>query len=225
MKILLTGANGFIGMRLLPVLFNSGYEVVCCVRDKNRLSIPDELKEKVEIIEIDFLKPIDLSIFPKDIDAAYYLIHSMSSSTQDFDKKEELSAQNFNNYLKHTQIKQVIYLSGIVNENILSKHLRSRKQVEEILYQGNYNLTVLRSGIIVGSGSSSFEIIRDLCEKLPIMITPKWVNTPSQPIAIRDVLSFMVGVLGNKDCFNKSWDIGGPDILTYKKCIINSKYI
>ena len=110
-------------------------------------------------------------------------------------------------------------VSTIVNENILSKHLRSRKQVEEILYQGNYNLTVLRSGIIVGSGSSSFEIIRDLCEKLPIMITPKWVNTPSQPIAIRDVLSFMVGVLGNKDCFNKSWDIGGPDILTYKKML------
>ncbi|GAA4271277.1 SDR family oxidoreductase [Aquimarina gracilis] len=219
MRILLTGTNGYIGMRLLPLLLDSGHQVICCVRDKNRLSIDAEIKEKVSIIEIDFLNPPDTSKLPKKIDAAYYLIHSMSSSTLDFDKKEEISAQNFNIYVQNTEIKQVIYLSGIVNEKNLSKHLWSRKNVEETLYQGNYNLTVLRSGIIVGSGSSSFEIIRDLCEKLPVMITPKWVNTKTQPIAIRDVLSYMIGVLGNTHCYNASYDISGPDILTYKQML------
>ncbi len=219
MRILLTGTNGYIGMRLLPLLLDSGHDVICCVRDKNRLSIDEDVKSKVSIIEIDFLNSPDTSILPTDIDVAYYLIHSMSSSTTDFDKQEEISAQNFNTYVKHTNINQVIYLSGIVNEKNLSKHLWSRKNVEETLYKGNYNLTVLRSGIIVGSGSSSFEIIRDLCEKLPLMITPKWVNTKTQPIAIRDVLSLMIGVLDNKKCYNQSFDISGPDILTYKKML------
>ncbi|WP_271765347.1 SDR family oxidoreductase [Aquimarina algiphila] len=221
MRILLTGTNGYIGMRLLPLLLNAGHTVICCVRDKNRLSIDQEIKERVEIVEIDFLDTPDTSLLPKDIDAAYYLIHSMSSSTSDFDKKEEIAAKNFNIYVKHTNIKQVIYLSGIVNEKNLSKHLWSRKNVEETLYKGNYNLTVLRSGIIVGSGSSSFEIIRDLCEKLPVMITPKWVNTKTQPIAIRDVLNFMVGVLGNSKCYNESYDISGPDVLTYREMLMS----
>lgn len=219
MRILLTGANGYIGLRLLPLLLDADHEVICCVRDKNRLSIDPEMRNKIDIVEIDFLEKPDPNKLPKNIDVAYYLIHSMSSSTQDFDKKEEISAQNFNIYVENTNIKQVIYLSGIVNEKNLSKHLWSRKNVEETLYTGNYNLTVLRSGIIVGSGSSSFEIIRDLCEKLPVMITPKWVNTKTQPIAIRDVLSFMTGVLGNTKCYNESYDISGPDILTYKQML------
>ncbi len=219
MRILLTGANGYIGMRLLPLLLNSGHDVICCVRDKGRLAIDPEMVEKVSIVEIDFLETPVANILPKNIDVAYYLIHSMSSSTSDFDKKEETSAQNFNTYVALTNIKQVIYLSGIVNEKNLSKHLWSRKNVEEILYKGNYKLTVLRSGIIVGSGSSSFEIIRDLCEKLPVMITPRWVATQTQPIAIRDVLSFMTGVLKNEKCYNQSFDISGPDILTYKEML------
>jgi uncharacterized protein YbjT (DUF2867 family) len=153
---------------------------------------------------------------PKNIDAAYYLIHSMTSSVSDFDKKEAQAAKNFNTLLEGTQCKQVIYLSGIVNDKELSKHLSSRKNVEEILYKGDFELTVLRAGIIVGSGSSSFEIIRDLCEKLPVMITPKWVLTKTQPIAIRDVIQFLTGVLGNQDTYGQSFDIGGPDVITYK---------
>jgi hypothetical protein len=121
--------------------------------------------------------------------------------------------------VSETNIKQVIYLSGIVNDENLSRHLWSRKNVEEILYQGNFSLTVLRAGIIVGSGSSSFEIIRDLCEKLPFMITPKWVLTKTQPIAIRDVISFLTGVLGHKKTYNESFDIAGPDVLTYKEML------
>ncbi len=217
MKILLTGANGYIGMRILPILVDLGHEVICAVRNKNRLTLPADLKNQITIVEIDFLDNPDISLLPIDIEAAYYLIHSMSASTSDFDEKEEISATNFNIILSHTQCRQVIYLGGIVNESNLSKHLWSRKNVEDILYEGSYNLTVLRAAIIVGSGSASFEIIRDLCEKLPLMVTPTWVKTRCQPIAIRDVLKFLVGVLGNEECYNVSFDIGGPTILSYKQ--------
>lgn len=219
MKILLTGANGYIGMRLLPQLLDQGHHLVCAVRDSNRLSIDQETRDRIDIVEVDFLEDPKPGIIPPDIDIAYYLIHSMSSSTSDFDEKEAASARNFITHLKNTEVKQVVYLSGIVNEEKLSKHLSSRKHVEEILYEGPFHLTVLRAGIIVGSGSSSFEIIRDLCEKLPVMITPKWVLTKTQPIAIRDVINFLTGVLGREDTFDQSFDIGGPDILTYKEML------
>ena len=219
MKILLTGANGYIGMRLLPQLLEMGHEVVCAVRNEARLSVDKEIREKIEVIEVDFLEKPKQDVVPKDIDAAYFLIHSMSSSTQDFDDMEAKTAENFNMYVAETQIRQVIYLSGIVNDENLSKHLKSRKNVEDILYQGKFKLTVLRAGIIVGSGSSSFEIIRDLCEKLPVMITPKWVLTKTQPIAIRDVIAFLTGVLGNESTYNDSFDIAGPNVLTYKEML------
>lgn len=207
-------------MRLLPELLQNGHEVICAVRDKNRLPLDPETTKKVSVVEVDFAEEVNTDDFPKDIDAAYYLIHSMSSSTTDFDEMESRSAINFNKYMATTSVKQVIYLSGIVNQEELSKHLSSRKKVEEILYKGSYNLTVLRAGIVVGSGSSSFEIIRDLCEKLPVMIAPKWLKTKIQPIAIRDVINFLYGVLDNDKCFNKSFDIGGPDILTYKEMLM-----
>lgn len=219
MKILLTGANGYIGMRLLPQLLELGHEVICAVRDKNRLSVDKDIREKITVVEIDFLDDVDKNKLPKDIDVAYFLIHLMTVSTSNFDELEARTAKNFNAYLKNTRVKQVIYLSGIVNDDNLSKHLWSRKNVEEILSQGNFSLTVLRAGIIVGSGSSSFEIIRDLCEKLPLMITPKWVLTKSQPIAIRNVIEFLIGVLGNHKTFDNSFDIAGSDVLTYKEML------
>ncbi len=117
-------------------------------------------------------------------------------------------------------VRQVIYLSGIINNNELSKHLLSRKAVEEVLKNGRYHLTTLRAGIIVGSGSASFEIIRDLVEKLPIMIAPKWLNTRSQPIAIHNVIQYLKGVMANEQTFDKSFDIGGPEILTYKEMLL-----
>lgn len=220
MKILLTGANGYIGMRLLPLLIDAGHEIICIVRDIERLSVSKKIKEQITIIEIDFLETPDISKIPNDIDAAYYLLHSMSSSTKNFDTKEQKVASNFNTYLSKTQCKQVIYLGGIANEKNLSKHLWSRKNVENILKKGTAALTVLRAGIIVGSGSSSFEIIRDLCEKLPIMITPKWVKTKCQPIAIRNVMHYLTGVLDNKETYNDQFDIGGPDVLSYKEMML-----
>jgi len=220
MKILLTGATGYIAQRLLPLLLGNGHEVICCVRDRARFDSEKYRSASLSVIEVDFLKPDTLQNIPSDIDAAYYLIHSMSTSTGDFEKMEEISAINFKNCIQQTKALQVIYLSGIVNEEILSKHLISRRNVERILGSGSYSLTTLRAGIIIGSGSASFEIIRDLVEKLPVMIAPRWLVTKSQPIAVRNVIEFISGVLVNETTFNKSYDIGGPDILTYKQMLL-----
>lgn len=219
MKILLTGATGYIGKRLLPVLIENGHQVVCCVRDPNRFNPSKHLVPFIEIIQVDFLDKDTLNKIPSDIDAAYYFIHSMSSSS-DYQKLEELSATNFKNSINKTNIRHVIYLSGIVNERSLSKHLKSRKNVEEILKNNKYHLTTLRAGIIIGSGSASFEIIRDLVEKLPLMIAPKWLNTKCQPIGIRDVLKFLEKSLMNEKVFDQNFDIGGADILSYKEMLL-----
>lgn len=144
----------------------------------------------------------------------------MSTQIGDFENMEEICATNFKNCIEKTNAKQVIYLSGISNAEDLSKHLSSRKNVESILSGSNFALTTLKAGIIVGSGSASFEIIRDLVEKLPIMITPRWLKTKCQPIAIRNVVEFLIGVIGRQDTYNQSYDIGGPDILTYKEMLM-----
>ncbi len=219
MKILLTGATGYIGKRLLPLLLDHGNEVVCCVRDKNRFYFPEQFKNKIMVIEADFLDPESLKNIPDDIDAAYYLIHSMSGASN-YDQLESISANYFIEKINQTNAKQIIYLSGIVNDKSLSKHLSSRKAVEDILKTAAVPLTVLRAGIIVGSGSASFEIIRDLVDKLPVMITPKWLNTKCQPIAISDVLEFLIRSLLNPAVYSESFDIGGPDILTYKEMLL-----
>jgi len=219
-KILLTGSTGYIAQRLLPVLLGNGNEVICCVRDKARFDSKKYRSVNLSVLEVDFLKAESLKNIPADIEAAYYLIHSMSTSTGDFEKMEEISAINFKNCIQQTKARQVIYLSGIVNEEILSKHLTSRKNVERILNSGSYSLTTIRAGIIIGSGSASFEIIRDLVEKLPVMIAPRWLETKSQPVAIRNVIEFISGVLLNEITFNNSYDIGGPDIMTYKQMLL-----
>jgi len=220
MKVLLSGANGYIGKRLLPVLLAEGHQVVCCVRDKERFDSSGFDPEQVGVIEANFLEKKSLESIPRDIDVAYYLIHSMATSVSDFEQLEKASAENFRNQISLTEARQVIYLSGIVNEENLSKHLSSRKAVEQTLAGGSYQLTTLRAGIIVGSGSASFEIIRDLVEKLPLMITPRWLNTRAQPIAIHNVIQFLTGVLLNPLTFGKSFDIGGPEILTYREMLL-----
>lgn len=222
MKILLTGVTGYIGKRLLIQLLEEGHHIVCSVRDKNRfsLSLFKEKLEQIEVIENDFLDESTLNNIPKNIDVAYYLIHSMSSSDGDFKEKEKTSADNFRLALEKTSVKQVIFLTGIINEDKLSKHLESRKAVEAALVSSIYELTSLRAGIIVGSGSASFEIIRDLVEKLPIMVTPKWLNTKCQPIAIRNVIQFLVGVLGKEFTYNQNYDIAGTDVVTYKQMLL-----
>lgn len=221
MKILLTGVTGYIGKRMLPELLAAGHEVVCCVRDQHRFDASKYAPGLIQVIEVNFLVPESLSEIPEDIEVAYYLIHSMSASTQHFDELEKQSAINFRERLNQTRVQQVIYLSGIVNDSKLSKHLLSRKMVEDLLSQGRYALTTLRAGIIIGSGGSSFEIIRDLVEKLPVMIAPKWLNTRSQPIAVRNVMDYLLGVLRRPDTYGQSYDIGGPEILTYRDMLLN----
>jgi len=220
MKILLTGATGYIAQRLLPVLLENNHEVVCCVRDKQRFNVNNYNAAHIHVIEVDFLKKETLHHIPADIDVAYYLIHSMATNVGDFEDMEGISAKNFKNTMQKTNVKQVIYLSGIVNDKKLSKHLLSRKNVENILSTGAYAMTTLRAGIIMGSGSASFEIIRDLVEKLPIIIGPRWLLTRSQPIAIRNVIQYLVGVILLPETFDKNFDIVGPDILSYKEMIL-----
>ena len=218
MKILLTGATGYIGKRLLPVLVENGHQVICGVRDLKRFNPPESMKPRIQIIELDLLDPTTLANIPNDIDGAYYLVHSMSSS-KDYEQLEFQSAHNFKEAMNRTRVKHVVYLSGIINSEVLSEHLKSRKNVEEELSKGNYKLTTLRAGIIIGSGSASFEIIRDLVEKLPIMITPKWLLTKCQPIGVKDVITILVKTLFNEKGYDKDFDIGGPDILTYKQML------
>jgi len=219
MKILLTGSSGYIGKRLLPILVNSGHDVICCVRDLKRFTPPESLRSRINIIQVDLLDKASLVNIPTDIDGAFYLVHSMSA-TSDYQSLEQESAENFRNAINKTKAEHVVYLSGIVNESVLSKHLASRKNVETELSKGNYHLTTLRAGIIVGSGSASFEIMRDLVEKLPIMITPKWLNTRCQPIGISDVITILSQTILNPKTYNKDFDIGGPDILSYKEMLL-----
>ena len=225
MKILLTGATGYIGQRLLPLLAAAGHDVVCLVRDPRRFALseilPEALLPRVTVAQGDLLKPDSLTEAPTDIDAAYYLVHSMSGTNHNFFQLEQQSAHNFTQYLNTTTARQVIYLSGIANDRDLSVHLRSRRAVETVLGKARTaQLTVLRASIIIGSGSASFEIIRDLVEKLPVMITPRWLNSRCQPIGIRDIMHYLMSVLDNRDCLGKAFDVGGPDVLTYRQMLL-----
>jgi len=173
----------------------------------------------IRVLEIDFSKDDEQIKLPEDIDISYFLIHSMREG-KDFEAAEQKAVNNFLQLMEGTSCKQIIYLSGIVNAGSLSKHLSSRLEVEKTLKNGPVPVTVLRAGIIVGSGSSSFEIIRDLVEKLPVMITPQWVNTRCQPLGVRNAVEFLTGVAGKKEYDNQVYDIGGPDVLTYKQMLL-----
>lgn len=220
MNVLLTGANGYIGKRLLPLLVLEGHTVFCLVREKKRHEVDYQSKDQVIIIEADLLDAHSLQAIPKSIDVAFYLVHSMGSSSANFHELESLAATNFVQALNSTNAKQIIYLSGIANDANLSKHLNSRKKTEEILLSGNIPVTVLRAAIIIGSGGASFEITRDLVEKLPVMIAPKWINTKCQPIAIRNVLQYLMSVILLEATYNKVYDIGGPDVLSYRQMLM-----
>lgn len=219
-KILITGANGFVGKRLVVDLLKQGYEIYALCRIKGAKIFAEE-KPNLFYIWGDLRNPETLKEIPKDVEAAYYLVHSMSDIVGNLVDTEMQIVKQFLKGLKDSRVNQIIYLGGIVNdEKRLSPHLKSRLLVEEALYKSGISYTVLRASIIIGAGSASFEIIRDLCEKLPVMIAPKWINSLCQPIAIGDVLFYLSAVLFNEKCMNKTFDIGGPEAFTFKDVML-----
>ncbi len=220
MKVLLTGSTGYIGKRLLQQLLEQGHEVTCLVRNLERLMTSDQPLSGFTGIETDLLNPVPESVVSLDLDVAFFLIHSMSTSIGEFMKEEAQSAANFADFIKKSNCKQIIYLSGISNSEKLSKHLQSRKNVEDILKSSGKHVTVLRAGIIVGSGSASFEIIRDLMEKMPVVIAPTWVKTLCQPVAVGNVIKYLTGCMLNPLTYDETFDIGGAEILQYKQMLL-----
>ncbi|MFI5343677.1 MAG: SDR family oxidoreductase [Chlamydiales bacterium] len=219
-KVLVTGATGFVGKRLILYLLNQGHQIYALCRIKGtKVFVEDH--PNLFYIWGDLKNPETLKSIPEDLEAAYYLVHSMSEIVGELADTESKIVETFINRVKNTRIKQIIYLGGIINdEKKLSPHLKSRLLVEQILKQSLIPITVLRASIIIGAGSASFEIIRDLCEKLPLMIAPKWVKTKCQPIAIRDVIFYLSKVLLNEECFDRTFDIGGPEVLKFKELML-----
>lgn len=228
-RVLITGASGYIGTRLLAAYAETDVEVMVLVRSKARLNqqIRRRMGERLHVLECDFSKTISSELVSQithqgDFDAAYYLLHSMSV-TSAYAELEKSCAVHFTELLDQLNCLQIVYLGALkpnIEKGKLSKHLGSREEVYETLMRSKIPVTVLRASIIVGSGSSSFEIVRDLAEKLPVMITPKWVRVECQPIAVRNVIQYLVSVVGHKDCIGKDFDIGGPEILTYKDLLL-----
>ncbi len=220
MKILLTGSTGYIGKRLLQQLLEQGHEVTCLVRNLERLMSAEQSLTGFTGKEVDLLNPVPESLLELDIDVAFFLIHSMSTSIGEFMNEEARSAGNFADFIRQTNCQQIIYLSGISNSEKLSRHLQSRKNVEDILRNSGKHVTVLRAGIIVGSGSASFEIIRDLMEKMPVIVAPTWVNTLCQPVAVGNVIKYLTGCMLNPVTYDQTFDIGGAEILPYRQMML-----
>ncbi len=219
-KILVTGSTGFIGKRLTYNLLDQGHEVYALSRIKG-IGEAISSNPHFHILYGDLRELSSMEAWPQDIDAAYYLVHSMGDVVQNLVSVEEGITRNFITAIEKTHCKQIIYLGGIIeDETQLSPHLRSRLAVEHILQQSKVPSTILRSSIIIGAGSASFEIIRDLVEKLPVMIAPKWVKSYCQPIAIRDVLFYLNGVMLNSACYGKIFDIGGEEVLSFKDLLL-----
>ena len=213
-RVLVTGATGYIGGRLVPHLLNLGYRVRILVRDSSRLHGRDWVDE-VEIFQGDVLKPETLTAVMDGIDAAYYLIHSMSGG-DDFHKRDLFAAENFGEAANNAMVNQIIYLGGLGDsQSDLSEHLESRQVTGRALAKAGVPVTEFRAAIIVGSGSISFEMIRYLTERIPVMVSPKWVFTRVQPIAINDVLDYLTRALETPESIGRILEIGGADILTY----------
>lgn len=216
-KILLTGATGYVGGRLLPMLENmassENLHVRCLTRRRSQLE--GRVAETTEIAEGNVLDPASLDQALQGIDTAYYLIHSMGDA-EDFEERDRQAAQNFADACRRQKVKRIIYLGGLGNpDHQLSKHLRSRQEIGNILRQSTAGVIEFRASIIIGSGSLSFEMIRSLVERLPVMICPKWVDVKAQPIAIEDVLSYLTEVLYLPTHKTIVFEIGGPDQISY----------
>ena len=219
MRILVSGATGYVGSRLIPRLAACGHDVVCMVRDVSR--VPPQTAESPRLVIADALQPPSLVAAMQGVDVAYYLIHSMSASGGDFQQRDWQAAQNFAIAAQQAGVRRIIYLGGLASQTAqISQHLKSRHETGEALRKFGPPVTEFRAGIIVGNGSVSFELIRYLTERLPVMICPRWVVTRTQPIAIDDVLDYLVAALQSPESTGQMIEIGGATIETYRSMML-----
>lgn len=215
---LVTGATGYIGSRLAPELVKAGWQVRVLTRDAHRLS-ERRWAENAQIIEGDATDPEDLKRACEGVDVAYYLLHSMDGKG-DFVERDRALAKDFGAAAAACSVGRIVYLSGLHPDNTpLSDHLASRVEVGEILMDSGVPTAVLQAAVIIGSGSASFEMLRHLTQRLPVMVAPKWLENRIQPIAIRDVLHYLIGAASLDSTVNRTFDIGGPDVITYRQMI------
>jgi uncharacterized protein YbjT (DUF2867 family) len=219
MRILVSGATGYVGSRLILRLTASGHDVSCMVRDVSRVA--PRIAESTRLVVADALQPESLAAAMQGIDVAYYLIHSMSAAGGDFQERDWHAAQNFARAAQQAGVRRIIYLGGLASETSqISQHLKSRHETGEALRKFGPPVTEFRAGIIVGNGSVSFELIRYLTERLPIMICPRWVVTRTQPIAIDDVLEYLVAALHSPESAGQVVEIGGATVETYRSMML-----
>ncbi|MBX0298186.1 NAD(P)H-binding protein [Haloarcula nitratireducens] len=212
MRILVTGATGFIGTRLIPILKARNHDVAVLTRDADGYDGAADI-----VYEGDVLDAGSFEQALTDVDAAYYLIHSMGSG-DDFAEKDRRAARNFREAADEADIERAVYLSGLgEDDDDLSKHLQSRREVERILADGEFALTVLRAAIIIGDGNDSFQIVTQLAKRLPMMITPRWIRNDCQPVAVDDVIAYLVGVIEIPKTAGSTYDIGGPEAFSYEE--------
>ncbi|QNE79556.1 SDR family NAD(P)-dependent oxidoreductase [Streptomyces finlayi] len=218
LRCLVTGATGYIGGRLVPELLAAGHTVRCLARTPEKLR-DHPWADRAETVRGDVTDAQSLRPALRDIDVAYYLVHALGTGAG-FEGTDREAARTFGREARAAGVRRIVYLGGLtppdVPEAELSPHLRSRAEVGRILLESGVPTTALRAAVIIGSGSASFEMLRYLTERLPVMVTPSWVSTRIQPIAVRDVLRYLVGSARMPDEVNRSFDIGGPDVITYR---------
>ena len=214
-SILVTGATGFIGKKLTERLAKTGYKVTAMSRSLHQNS------DNVKFVAADALELDTLSNAFKGVETAFYLLHSMEGSKKEWEQfadREKVQAQNFLKAAENAGVKRIIYLGGLVNESLeLSKHMRSRHEVGKILASGNIPVTELRASVIVGAEGGSYAMLRYLVERLPLMVCPRWVKSTTQPIAVENVVDYLVGAMKNPSTSGKIFEIGGPDKMTYEQ--------
>lgn len=214
---LVTGATGYIGSRLVPRLLDDGHQVRVISRDRSKVEAR-AWADRVEIVEGDLADRDDLRAACQDVDVAFYLVHSMDGRAG-FAERDRALARAFGAATRDAGVGRIVYLSGLHPDEPLSEHLRSRVEVGETLMASGTPTAVLQAAIIVGAGSASFEMLRHLTERLPAMVAPKWLNNRIQPIAVADVIDLLIGAAFLPSEVNRTFDIGGPDVLTYRAMI------